>query len=65
MKPFTQCFNGRNALQRVLNDIYDGQDLIRSTPAFIVVYGGKGGVLRGFKRADAFVSVLEAHKKAH
>ena len=64
MKLFTQCFNGRNALQRVLNDIYDGQDLIRSTPAFIVVYGGKGGVLRGFKQADRFIAVLEAHKKS-
>jgi protein-disulfide isomerase len=64
VKLFTQCFNGRNVLQRVLNDIYDGQDLIRSTPAFIVVYGGSGGVLRGFKAADTFVAVLEAHKKA-
>jgi hypothetical protein len=36
IKPICRLFDGRNAFQRVLRDLYDGQAIgVRSIPAFV------------------------------
>jgi protein-disulfide isomerase len=56
---FDECLNSRQALERVLNDLYDSQGVVNTTPSFIIIYGGQGGILRGSRQADEFVSILE------
>ncbi|MDH3469131.1 MAG: DsbA family protein [Gammaproteobacteria bacterium] len=45
--PFLDCFNSRKGLERVLQDLYDAQGVIRSTPTFIILQDGRGATLRG------------------
>ena len=40
-------------------DLYDAQGVIEQTPTFIVIYGGKGTVIRGGRDAGQFVSTLK------
>jgi protein-disulfide isomerase len=61
---FTTCFNGRQALERVLADLYDAQGVVRTTPTFIMVYGDKGSVMRGSLPAEQFVTRLQARLAA-
>jgi protein-disulfide isomerase len=57
---FTACLTSRNALERVLRDLYDGQAIgVRSTPTFIVFYGGTGHVLAGARSAEEFAATLQ------
>jgi uncharacterized repeat protein (TIGR01451 family) len=56
---FKTCLNSRQALERVLHDLYDAQGVVRQTPTFIIVYGGTGTSLRGARPADQFASILE------
>jgi protein-disulfide isomerase len=56
---FTACLSSREPLERVLSDVFDGQGLVRSTPTFIGIYAGTGGVLRGARESDEFVTVLQ------
>jgi protein-disulfide isomerase len=57
---FGACLKGRKALERVLADLYDAQAIgIRSTPTFILFYGGTGHVLTGARSADQFATTLQ------
>jgi predicted DsbA family dithiol-disulfide isomerase len=56
---FTTCLNSRQALERVLQDLYDAQGAVRSTPTFILVYGDTGTSLRGARPADQFAKILD------
>jgi protein-disulfide isomerase len=57
---FTACLTGRNALERVLRDLYDAQAIgVRSTPTFILFYGGTGHVLAGARSAEEFAATLQ------
>jgi protein-disulfide isomerase len=56
---FSACLNSRQPLERVLDDIYDAQGVVQSTPTFIGVYGGSGAVFRGARDTAYFVSLLE------
>jgi predicted DsbA family dithiol-disulfide isomerase len=58
MGAFSGCFNGRQALERVLRDMYDAQGVIQQTPTFIVLVGGRGHVLKGSRPADQFAAIL-------
>jgi protein-disulfide isomerase len=64
MDPFTACFNSRQALERVLSDIYDAQGVVQTTPTFIAIYGGSGAVFRGARPAEEFVSILQKQLEA-
>lgn len=54
---FSACLDGRPALERVVRDLYDAQDIVRVTPSFVIVEGD-GGSLTGPLPADQFVSLL-------
>ena len=55
---FEACFNGRKGLERVLEDLYDAQGVVQSTPTFIIIEGERGSVMRGARSADQFVALL-------
>ncbi len=57
---FSTCFNGRAALQRIVGDMYDAREVTDTTPAFVVLHGGRGRLLEGSRPADAFVQILES-----
>ena len=56
---FGKCLDSRQVMERVLADVYDAQGVVDSTPSFVLLYGGKGGILRGSRPADQFVSTVE------
>ena len=58
MSQFKMCFNSRQGLQRVLDDIYDAQGIIRSTPTFLIIQGEKSYTVRGAKSAKNLASIL-------
>lgn len=59
MDLFTPCFNSRQALERVMSDMYDAQGIVQTTPTFIAIYNGKGTVMRGSRPVAQFASILE------
>ena len=59
MEQFSACLGSRQALERVLTDLYDAQGVVQTTPSFIAICGGKGTVFRGARPADDFVSLLQ------
>lgn len=57
---FTACLSGRNALERVLGDMYDAQAIgVRSTPTFVLFYDGTGQALAGARSAEEFAAKLQ------
>jgi len=56
---FAACLNGRKAMERVLSDVYDAQQVGNSTPLFVVLYGGTGRIVRGSLPVDQFEKVLQ------
>lgn len=54
---FQNCLAGRRALERVLADLYDAQNVVRTTPSFIVVENGRGSLLQPLP-AEQFVNYL-------
>jgi protein-disulfide isomerase len=56
---FAACLNGRTALERVMNDLFDSFDVGRDTPAFVIIYNGAGEVLRGAQPFDQFAKSLD------
>ncbi len=60
MQKFLQCFHGREAMERVLRDLYDAQGVVRQTPTFVMLSDGKGAVSRGAKSAEEFAALLNA-----
>lgn len=58
---FETCLSSRQALERVLRDIYDAQGVVQQTPTFVILYGGQGALLRGAKDVESFTSTLESY----
>ncbi len=57
---FTACLMSRKALERVLHDLYDGQAVgVRSSPTFILFYGGTGHAMVGGRSAEQFAATLQ------
>lgn len=54
---FEACLDGRRALERVVGDLYDAQDIVRVTPSFVIIEGDSGS-LTGPLPADQFVALL-------
>ena len=55
---FAQCLGSRQAMERILADVYDAQGVVNSTPSFIILHGGRGGILQGGRSAEQFESTL-------
>ena len=64
MPRFLDCFNSRKGLERVLQDLYDAQGVIRSTPTFIILQDGRGTALRGAQPGDQFLAMLSKRLEA-
>ena len=58
-RAFKACLNGRQALERVLQDLYDAQGVIRRTPTFIVVAVDSATSMSGARPAEQFAKILE------
>lgn len=56
---FATCLGSRQALERVLADLYDAQGVVETTPTFVFLYGGRGNLSRGALPVDQFVRRLE------
>jgi protein-disulfide isomerase len=56
---FESCFNSRQALQRVLQDIYDAQGVVTRAPSFILISSAGATMLRGAIAADRFATALD------
>jgi predicted DsbA family dithiol-disulfide isomerase len=54
---FRGCLESRPPWERVLRDLYDGQDIVRTTPSFVLVRNGEGSLM-GPLPADQFAKVL-------
>jgi protein-disulfide isomerase len=56
---FTSCLTGRQALERVMRDLYDGQGVgVRNVPAFVLFQGETPFVLVGARPTEQFASLL-------
>jgi protein-disulfide isomerase len=56
---FSACLAGRNALEHVLRDIYDGQSIgVKNIPAFALLRGESGTMVVGARNAEQFATVL-------
>jgi protein-disulfide isomerase len=55
---FAACTASRQALERVLPDLFDAQGVVTSTPTFIVLDGGRGVVYQGVRSATEFIELI-------
>jgi len=56
---FDRCFAGRDALERVLADLYDAQGIVERTPSFVILPGDGTGSITGGMPADDFIKFLD------
>jgi len=57
---FSACLAGRNALERVLRDLYDGQAAgLRNSPTFVMLSGGAGDAIVGARSTEQFATTLQ------
>jgi protein-disulfide isomerase len=61
---FAACFDGRQALERVLDDLYDAQGVASTTPNFVILSGGRGSLMRSSLPAEQFVTTLQSRLEA-
>lgn len=54
---FRTCLAGRQSVERVLRDLYDAQDVVRTTPSFVLVKDGSGSLM-GPLPGDQFAKIL-------
>jgi protein-disulfide isomerase len=57
---FEGCFKGREALERVLDDLADASGIISSTPSFVYIIGDRGALQEGSLPVERFVAGLKA-----
>lgn len=57
---FYSCLTSRRALEKVLHDIYDAQDVVQQTPTFVILFEGQGSMLRGAREAEQFAKTLQS-----
>ena len=56
---FQNCLNSRDALLRVLSDMYDAEDLVGTTPTFIFIYNDRASAFSGALDAEQFIQLIE------
>jgi protein-disulfide isomerase len=61
---FAGCFDSRQAMQRVLDDLYDAKGVASTTPTFVFVYGGRGGIIRGARSPEDFLRIVRRMHEA-
>lgn len=64
MPAFEDCLNSRRGLELVLQDLYDAQGVITSTPSFVIIQDGRGTLMRRALAPDQFVGLLQGRLKA-
>jgi protein-disulfide isomerase len=57
---FEVCFDGRDALQRVLADEADARGVVAQTPSFVFIIGDRGALMEGSLPVDQFIATLQA-----
>jgi predicted DsbA family dithiol-disulfide isomerase len=55
---FGACLKSREALERVLADLYDAQGIIETTPAFVVLQDNRGTLVTGSRPVDQFERLI-------
>jgi protein-disulfide isomerase len=55
---FETCLDSRQALERVLADLYDAQGVVNSTPNFVILHSGRGTLLSSSRPAEQFIALL-------
>lgn len=55
---FTTCFSSREALERVIQDMYDAQGFIERTPTFVIIINGRATAYEGTLNPDQFIEFL-------
>lgn len=55
---FERCFNGRPALERVMQDMADAQGIVQRTPSFVILNGGTTGSIAAPMPVDQFIAFL-------
>jgi protein-disulfide isomerase len=55
---FERCFNGRPALERVMQDMADAQGIVQRTPSFVILSDGTTGSIAAPMPADQFIAFL-------
>jgi len=63
MPAFLSCFNSRQGLELVLQDLYDAQGLITRAPTFVIIQEGRGSTT-GPLPADQFITLLSKRLEA-
>ncbi len=58
---FTECLGSREAVEQIVNSVYEATSVTRATPVFVVLDGESGRPIRGVRTPDQFVSVVEKH----
>jgi protein-disulfide isomerase len=56
---FDACLSGRQAMERVLEDVYNSMLVTNSAPTFVILHNGIGDVTRGALSAERFNGILE------
>jgi protein-disulfide isomerase len=56
---FRKCYEGRAAMERVLKDLYDSNNVATTTPTFILIQDGRGRVLTGAQKTENFGKIIE------
>ena len=56
---FSACLNSRQALERVLPDIYDAIGIIDSTPTFVILANGQGTIVNGTQSLESFTRIVD------
>lgn len=60
LNEFSECLIGRDALEKVFNDLFDAQQAgLFRTPTFIIVSNGVATLVEGSREVSVFVSLLE------
>ncbi|MGR8940827.1 MAG: DsbA family protein [Gammaproteobacteria bacterium] len=59
MPEFKACFNGRPAMERVLEDVFDAQHVIDQTPTFLLVHAGQGNRIKGALPPEKFAEFID------
>ena len=57
-RAFERCLGGRQAMERVLQDIYDAQGVIEVVPRFVILGSGPSGAVTGPLPAPQFIALL-------
>ena len=59
LEQFGTCLASEETRAKVQADLSDAQGVVNSTPSFVILFGGQGGILNGSRPAEQFVSILQ------